>query len=420
MASPEGAPRAASPSGPDDGFPQFPLSEMPAGPPSIISSRMTDIATDDGGDSEAQRGTAGSRRSGFYHSDAHSRPGTARTGMSSRGPPQTLRRGLSGKRVSGTGSVTSSAMGQRPPSAASRSHVPSLTSHAFFRPMSSQRLQAQRGAVRPPTMSRPQVSSTQATTREDIDAAVRQSVISNPGLDIGAQITNEGDVRPPPSRGTEWTEQETLDRITANTSPTHGHNASASITDSVRPLQRKPLEARNLTVTVDKGYKPGNLPTPVRTPRSFRSSFLMPAGQAGSNREIQGGEKLESVASSPQLPPDSSKAPAAKKDKVKAKQGYNYQYFEGNTAFCLGGRLQNAKQRPVNIATGSFVVIPAILFFIFSAPWIWHHISPAIPITFAYLFYICMSSFIHASSSDPGVSNSTGNDPFRRNITNAG
>lgn len=33
----------------------------------------------------------------------------------------------------------------RPPSSYSRTHVPSLTSSAFFRPMSSQRLQAQRG-----------------------------------------------------------------------------------------------------------------------------------------------------------------------------------------------------------------------------------------------------------------------------------
>jgi len=66
------------------------------------------------------------------------------------------------------------------------------------------------------------------------------------------------------------------DRITANTSPTHGHNATASITDSVRPLQKKQMEGRGLTVTVDKNYKGGNLPTPVRTPRSFRSSFFMP------------------------------------------------------------------------------------------------------------------------------------------------
>ena len=205
------------------------------------------------------------------------------------------------------------------------------------------------------------------------------------------------------------TDQETYDRITANTSPTHGRNASASITDSVRPLQRKQGEARSLTVNVDKSYTGGNLPTPVRTPRSFRSSFLMPgrtdSGQNGSNREIEGGEKLESGSSSPHLAPESKAPPQppSKKEKIKSKLGRNYQYFEGNTVFCLGGRLQNSKQRPVNIATGSFVVIPSALFFGFSAPWLWHNVSPAIPITFAYVFYICMSSFIHASVTDPGV-----------------
>jgi hypothetical protein len=40
---------------------------------------------------------------------------------------------------------------------------------------------------------------------------------------------------------------------------------------------------------------------------------------------------------------------------------------------------------------------------IVSASYLWHHVSPAIPIIFAYLFFICLSSFIHASVVDPGV-----------------
>jgi palmitoyltransferase ZDHHC9/14/18 len=132
----------------------------------------------------------------------------------------------------------------------------------------------------------------------------------------------------------------------------------------------------------------------------------MPRAESGSgNREMQGGEKLESVASSPRVSPadGNGKAPPTK-DKIKAELGRNYEYFQGNTVFCIGGRLQNTRHRPVNIATGSCIVIPGVLFFIFSAPWIWNNISPAIPITFAYLFFICMSSFLHASASDPGVS----------------
>jgi palmitoyltransferase ZDHHC9/14/18 len=80
-----------------------------------------------------------------------------------------------------------------------------------------------------------------------------------------------------------------------------------------------------------------------------------------------------------------------------------HQYFEGNTFFCLGGRFQNSRQRPINIATGLLIVIPCVLFFIFEASWHWYNLSPAVPITFAYLSYICISSFVHASVTDPGI-----------------
>ncbi|KAK0733677.1 DHHC palmitoyltransferase-domain-containing protein [Lasiosphaeria miniovina] len=370
---------------------------------------MTDIATDDGGDAEAQRGAGGQRKSAFY-SDGQSRPGTARTAISSRSPwnpSAPLRRGLSGKRGSVSGSVTSASLGARPASSTSRSHVPSLTSHAFFRPMSSQRLQAQRGASRPTTMSRQQESEPAATGGESSNPA-RHSLLSSLNARLEGQIAEGGEMRPPPSRGTEVTEQETMGRITANTSPTHGHNAAASVTDSVRPLQRKPGSGNNLTVNVDKNYKlGGNVPSPIRTPRSFRSSFLLPGrieSHDGSNREIQGGEKLESIASSPHLPPPSRDGNVQPKpDNEKTKLGRNYEYFEGNTVFFLGGRAQNTRHRPINIATGSLVVLPSILFFVFSAPWIWNNISPAIPIIFAYAFYISISSFFHASVTDPGI-----------------
>ena len=117
------------------------------------------------------------------------------------------------------------------------------------------------------------------------------------------------------------------------------------------------------------------------------------------SRSTQGREKLPSAASSPGLTPIDAPKPTPKQ-----KLGSNYQYFTGNTVFCWGGRLQNTRHRPINIATGLLVVAPSALFFVFSASWLWHNISPAIPIVFAYVFYICMSSFIHASVSDPGVS----------------
>ncbi|KAK3298248.1 DHHC palmitoyltransferase-domain-containing protein [Chaetomium fimeti] len=358
--------------------------------------------TEDGGDSEAQRGPGSHRRSVIY-SDGTSRPGTARTGISQRSPwaqGSSLRGGLSGKRVSISGSVGSSTAGARPASSMSRSHVPTLTSHAFFRPMSSQKLQAQRGMARPTTMNR------QIGLQDETGETNRDSMVSSQGARVGLHSGDEGETRPPPSRGTEFTEQEPYDRITATTSPTHGHQPTLSLTDSVRPLQRKPEAARNLTLDINNNTYTGgaNAPTPVRTPRSLRSSFLMPRMDSSSgNREMQGGEKLESLASSPQLPPSTGDEKARPQNTSKPKLGRNYEYFLGNTVFCLGGRLQNTRHRPINIATGAFVAMPAILFFVFSAPWIWSNMSPAIPIIFAYLFFICMSSFLHASVTDAGI-----------------
>lgn len=75
----------------------------------------------------------------------------------------------------------------------------------------------------------------------------------------------------------------------------------------------------------------------------------------------QGHEKLSSAASSPGL----AQQEATKKE-VKKELGKNYEYFTGNTVFCWGGRLQNARDRPINIATGLMVLVPTGLFFGFS------------------------------------------------------
>lgn len=226
---------------------------------------------------------------------------------------------------------------------------------------------------------------------------------------------NSADGPLPPSRGTEMTEPEAFDRVTATTSPTQGHYAAGSLTDSVRPLQqRNTAEKKGLSLDVDKSNaygNAGNLPTPSRTPRSFRSSFLLPSrgepsGNASHHRNMPGAEKLSSGASSPQLSAIDTAERAKQPPPAKAqkpKLGRNYEYFEGNTVFAAGGRLQNTRHRPISIATALAVVIPAILFLVYSAPFYWYRVSPAVPIVFAYLFYLSISSFLHASSSDPGI-----------------
>ncbi|CAK7245259.1 MAG: Eukaryotic peptide chain release factor GTP-binding subunit, partial [Sporothrix thermara] len=438
MASQEPGGRVASPPVPEDEhtFPHFPSSrsDVPGNAPSIISSRMTDIMSDEGATVAPDvADVAGSRAS-------TSRPQTTRSSarMSQQAQLfQPLRQGLAGKRTSAARSSASGSTagvatyGSRPVSSAQRSHVPSLTSHAFFHPMSSQKLQAQRGGVTRPRQS---IGLQQVQNAEAATAAGQPTSPAVAAHQAGIHIR-------PISHGSEFTDQMTVDR-TANTSPTGGFYAAASLTESLRPLHQlnqalprissEGIDGNgNLTIRVDNNTlnsgNVGSLPTPVRTPKSFRSNFVLPGDGAGANRDIQGGEKLESVASTPQRSPSAASHPsngthvnssvAGDRRKMQAEgasaagnasasqratSGKNYQFFQGNTVFFFGGRLENTKSRPINIVTGGLVVIPCILFFIFSAPWLWHNISPAIPITFAYTCYICVSSFLHASLSDPG------------------
>lgn len=395
----------------EDGFP-IPHSDVP-GPPSIISSRMTDIASDDGAEADVHPQRDNTPRS----PDAASRPGTARTGVSSskgawQGQPlrKTYVSGIAAKRGSGASSSTVST--NQTPSMSNRTHAPSLTSHAFFRPMSSQKLQQQRGGTQRTSALSQQSPTTDDHPTETIGGEARQSIVSNPIAQLQRPVSDDN-MRSPPSRGTEMTEQETLDRITANTSPSQGHYPTGSLTDSVRPLHGKSdRQPHRHSIIVDKSYRDmTNLPSPITSPRSFRSSFLMPgrndSGQQSQNRSTEGAEKLSSSASSPRLGPSDTAGRRhprmPHKPSQKSDLGRVHQYFEGNTIFCLGGRWQNTRERPINIATGVFVLIPCALFFAFEAPWLWHNISPAIPIVFAYIAYICFSSFVHASVSDPGI-----------------
>lgn len=393
----------------------FSPNNNPAGPPSIISSQITDMASDDGGKRDGDiGGTLNNNRDSFKATaNGLSVPDTSTTAaptqrspwMQSPSSPKSQGTGVQiSLSRSGSVSMSASTVG-RPQSPTARTHVPSLTSHAFFRPMSSQRLQAQRGGSKPRTPSHSGINDDGLAESSNVGRQSAQSAqIARPGP---AMTEGGGDMLPPPSRGTEMTEPETPGRITANTSPTPGHEAKDSLTESVRPLQRNNPNAKSLSLNIDKIYKiSGGIPTPSKSPHSFRSSFLLPAKGDPSpnspNRSTQGREKLSSVASSPALTPFDTH-----RGTPQANLGSNYQYFAGNTRFCWGGRLQNTRDRPVNVATGLLVLVPGVLFLTCQAPWLWNNISPAIPLVFGYVFYICFSSFIHASASDPGVS------PFR-------
>ena len=272
------------------------------------------------------------------------------------------RKGLLPFSSGGGGGSTSATGGFRPPSSASKTHVPSLAAQGFFRPMSSRRLQAQRSqrpssllganSLRPDTRDR-NIGDT-STYRQSVgsDAAVR-------GTPLQPAFMRDSDGLSPPSRGSNLTEYELQDRTTIPASPTAAE-ALPSREDTylsyLKPSQHKDLDTTLKNVN--------HLPLPVQKPsaKTFQSSFIIPGGGATvtTGQQQRGPKEIQSGHSTPTVDTDK---PA--KD-VAQRPGRNYEYFTGNTIFCWGGRLQNTKDRPISIATAIAFLLPSILFFIFA------------------------------------------------------
>lgn len=268
-----------------------------------------------------------------------------------------------------------SAAGSRPPSSYSRTHVPSLTSSAFFRPMSSQRLQAQRGA-RPMSnlgagsaapRSVPGGSESGKENKKPGTATSTRTASTGLGGGLGAMGLRYDDR--PVSRATDVTE--IPDRNTANASPS-GADTLRSAVDSEAPLHQGGSDAtptRHRPTHLDLQGTSGNIapgkPSP-RSPRSFRNSFILPQRNSRNSvpRRQEGHEKLDS---DPPTPHTITKD-AENREEVKKELGLgrNYEYFTGNTRFFMGGRWQNAREFPINVGTGLLILIPAVLFFVFS------------------------------------------------------
>lgn len=184
--------------------------------------------------------------------------------------------------------------------------------------------------------------------------------------------------------------------VSRGTDGTHDYHHATSVTSaaSTSPLNAKHSQATSLRIQPNL-----NLPvlgTQNSTPRS-------PAKSMRDSLRLRPSEHHQSLHSEPTSPANvKSEQPLPAKESPKGK-GKNYQYYAGNMHFFLGGRLMNAKLKPQPIVTGALVVLPAALFFGFSAEFLWHNVSPALPIIFAYLFYLTMSSFFRAALSDPGI-----------------
>lgn len=329
---------------------------------------MTDIASEDGDpqdlpqDSQTRRA---SRVSGLTGPPGEpglppSRPSSVSTTGNrrtwSRPPPS--RSGNAGQPAGGT---------NRPPTSQSKSHVAGIQQSGFFRPMSAQRLQGQRGQRPGSIMGRTSLSHDGHS--ETGFNPYRNSITSMPSQAPSNTQDQEG--RPPPSPATEFSEREFLpDRTTANTTPTVPDTVR-SHGESITPLQQPPRTEPPSHLDTSRANKSGSLVPPAqKSPRSFRSSFMLSSRghNSGSVRpQGQGHEKLSSTASSPRLQAQDAATDITKAEiRKEANLGKNYEYFTGNTVFCWGGRLQNTRDRPISIGTGLLVAVPAILFLIFS------------------------------------------------------
>ena len=327
--------------------------------PSIISSRMTDIASEDGDDYRPE-GAATIRSTGG-RTDDPSRPHSAVSGTthpstratpSRRGTP--FSGGINAWRHVGAfggpgGAFSNTSRPESATSRASRTHVPALASQAFYRPMSSQRLQAQRSGRLNTTEKSPRKTDGFSDSSGNLQ---RHSLGSTTTDQRGQPLQSTGETLPP-SRGTLYSEQD--DVFTTNASPT-GNNTVVSIGESERPLQNPSNQTGPDRLEIGGNYK--RSPKSQKSPKSFRANFLMSAkGDSPPRKDFQGHSRLSSATESSKPGPYNA---------AEGRPGINYQYFSGNTVFCWGGRLQNTRDRPVNIATALFVVVPSILFFIFS------------------------------------------------------
>ena len=268
-------------------------------------------------------------------------------------------------------SATPSTRPQSPTSTAGRTHVPSLTAHGFSKPMNAQRLQAQR-------MARPNAAKTGPSApvddsdRGDFETETRKSMSTIRHGPYGPYAPMPEHERAPPSRGTEFTDPVLPDRAT-NASPV-GNTTARSLGDHVRLLNERSAQQAQLRTapqTLSYNQTNRNFTPPQKSPLSFRSGF----GSLGSKRQTppKGHQFLPSNATSAQesvgnapVPEGLEQAYDAKDLRNTSQTGKNHEYFQGNTAFWLGGRVQNARDRPVNLLTLVVLVLPAVLFFIFS------------------------------------------------------
>ncbi|WPH01635.1 Hypothetical protein R9X50_00448500 [Acrodontium crateriforme] len=304
--------------------------------------------------------------------------------------------GVSGTRAgnsnsgSTAGSPSTHSRPTSPSSPMSKTHIPSIAAQGFSRPMSSLMLQAER--IRP-------LTSTPTAKRTRDDDEVRRHRYSNASLSTlrEANRTHDDEIPPlPPSRGTmtstrhdggAYAEAYTAGSLISNGSahgsaaPLRTHQGQSSLPIDLKPEKRNSSKSLRASLGLSS-QRLGQLGLDQRP--SPRQHEILPSDPSSSND-------------------DEKHSIGGRAARSKPKNGKNYEYFAGNMLFFVQGRCLNTKARPLNLVTLGLTALPGALFFVFSAPWLWQNVSPALPIVFAYVFFISISSFFHAAFSDPGI-----------------
>jgi palmitoyltransferase ZDHHC9/14/18 len=324
---------------------------------------MTDEFTDYGENADSPVGpnTAAQSAHASRAIDPSSRPSTAQTAQSSRGGwSAATPYGRAGP-TSYAGSVGAPSTSTRPPTSQSRTHVSTVTNQAFFRPMSSQRLQAQRGQRRESAPQNIAVGRETPDLVEDRPAGGAHSRSGSQRKALGRPLSRGTDISDLAEADDDVPAVPHLPEIPDRDGNPSPHGSEAALRRSEGEKIRGTIPGR---LDLGRLQEPGgNIPPPQKSPRSFRSSLIPSRNSRHSRASFQGRqqghEKLPSNASTPNMADEQKAA-------VKKELGKNYQYFTGNTVFCLGGRFQNTRERPINLLTGLVIVLPMPLFFVFS------------------------------------------------------
>lgn len=244
-------------------------------------------------------------------------------------------------------STYSSGRPDSPSSQISRTHVPSITAQGFLRPMSSTKLQAQRlgrtSALGRSVYTQP---AEEESDRDHTDDG--RSVVSS----------RQGPYAPMP-RGHKATPSATSysesraasDRYEMAQRDYHMNFMPQALPyRASSPSGRSQPNALRLNESLHVGSIRG---TDILSPRSLRSGLSL-----GSRHVFEQGHQ--------QLPSRGVDTQKQFPGSEKTRQGKNFEYFEGNTMFWMGGRLQNSRDRPINIASAVVIIVPTVLFFVFS------------------------------------------------------